>query len=59
MEGAAWLAEFAKKIASSAPLGLRAMLSSAHRALAEGETAPYAALAPEFGRIRMPVYHGR
>ena len=67
--------EFARKIASSAPLGVRATLTSAHRALAEGETAAYAALLPEFtklfrtedfqervralGENRTPIYRGR
>jgi enoyl-CoA hydratase/carnithine racemase len=65
----------AKKIASAAPLGVRATLASAHRAWAEGETAAFAALMPEFSKLfatedfrerlraaqenRPPVYHGR
>jgi enoyl-CoA hydratase/carnithine racemase len=67
--------EFAKKIAASAPLGVRAALASAHQALTEGETAAYAALAPEFAKLfrtedfqervralganRTPIYRGR
>jgi len=67
--------EFAKKIASAAPLGVRATLASAHQALADGETAAYAALLPEFTKLfrtedfqerirairenRRPVYRGR
>ncbi len=67
--------EFAKKIASSAPLGVGATLASAHRALAEGETAAYSALLAEFTKLfrtedfqervralrenRRPVYRGR
>jgi enoyl-CoA hydratase len=67
--------EFAKKIASAAPLGVQATLASARRALAEGETAAFAALLPEFARLfrtedfreriqaakenRFPVYRGR
>jgi enoyl-CoA hydratase/carnithine racemase len=67
--------DFAKKIAAAAPLGVRATLASAHRAQAEGETAAFAALLPEFGKLfrtedfqerlragrenRLPVYQGR
>ena len=67
--------DFAKKIASAAPLGIRTTLASAHRALAEGETAAFAALLPDFARLfrsedfqerikaakenRIPVFHGR
>jgi len=67
--------EFAKKIAFSAPLGVRATLAPPHRAPAEGETAAYAALLPEFTKLfrtedfqervralrenRRPVYRGR
>jgi enoyl-CoA hydratase/carnithine racemase len=40
--------DFAKKIALAAPLGIRATLASAHSALAEGETAAFAALLPDF-----------
>lgn len=67
--------DFAKKIASAAPLGVRTTLASAHRALAEGETAAFAALLPDFANLfrtedfqeriraanenRAPVYRGR
>ena len=67
--------DFAKKIASAAPLGVLATLASAHRALAEGETAAFAGLLPEFARLfrtedfqerlragrenRLPIYRGR
>jgi enoyl-CoA hydratase/carnithine racemase len=67
--------DFAKKIASAAPLGVRATLASAQRALAEGETAAFGALLPEFAQLfrtedfqarlraarenRLPVYRGR
>jgi enoyl-CoA hydratase/carnithine racemase len=67
--------DLARKIASAAPLGVRATLASAHRAWAEGETAAFAALLPEFSKLfgtedfqeriraarenRPPVYHGR
>jgi len=67
--------DFAKKIASAAPLGIRTTLASAHRALAEGETAAFAALLPDFAKLfrsedfqerikaakenRIPVFHGR
>jgi len=67
---------FATQIASTtAPLGVRALLASAHRALNEGEKAAMAALQPEFARLlrsedrqeflralqenRAPVYVGR
>jgi enoyl-CoA hydratase/carnithine racemase len=43
--------DFAKKIAFAAPLGIRATLASAHRALAEGETAAFAALLPDFAKL--------
>jgi enoyl-CoA hydratase len=42
--------DFAKKIASAAPLGVRTPLASAHRALAQGETAAFAAL-PDFANL--------
>jgi enoyl-CoA hydratase len=44
-------AEFAKQIAAAAPLAVRALLASAHRAFVEGEKAALAALQPEFGRL--------
>jgi enoyl-CoA hydratase len=67
--------DFAEKIASAAPLGIRTTLASAHRALAEGETAAFAPLLPDFAKLfrsedfqerikaakenRIPVFHGR
>jgi enoyl-CoA hydratase/carnithine racemase len=67
--------DFARKIAAAAPLGVRTTLASAHRALAEGETAAFAALLPDFATLfrtedfqerlraardnRPPVYRGR
>ena len=67
--------EIAKKISATAPLGVSAVLASSRRALAEGETAAFAALQPEFGRLmrsedrreyfralqerRAPIFHGR
>jgi enoyl-CoA hydratase/carnithine racemase len=67
--------DLAKKIAAAAPLGIRTTLASAHRALAEGETAAFAALQPDFASLfrtqdfqeriraanenRAPVYRGR
>lgn len=43
--------DLAKRIAAAAPLGVRALLQSAHRALGEGEKAALAALQPEFVRL--------
>ena len=43
--------ELAKRIAAAAPLSVRATLASAHRSLAEGEKAAFAALQPEFIRL--------
>jgi enoyl-CoA hydratase/carnithine racemase len=43
--------ELAKRIATAAPLGVRATLASAHRSLAEGEKVAFAALLPEFVRL--------
>ena len=43
--------DIAKQIAAAAPLGVRATLASAHRALDENEQAALAALQPEFGRL--------
>lgn len=43
--------DVAKQIAAAAPLGVRATLASAHRALSEGEKAALTALQPEFGRL--------
>ena len=67
--------EIAKRVASAAPLGVRAAMASSHRALAEGEKAAFAALGPEFVKLlrsqdrqeffraqqenRPPVYVGR
>jgi enoyl-CoA hydratase/carnithine racemase len=67
--------EVARKIAAAAPLGVRATLASAHRALTDGEDAAFAALLPELGRLaqsddhneyfralqekRAPVFSGR
>ena len=67
--------DIARKIAASAPLGVRATLKSAHQAINEGETAAFAALLPEFAGLyrtedfqervrafrdnRRPVYKGR
>jgi enoyl-CoA hydratase len=41
----------AKQIAAAAPLGVRATLASARRALSEGEKLALATLQPEFGRL--------
>jgi enoyl-CoA hydratase/carnithine racemase len=65
---------FAKKIAAAAPLGIRATLATARRAL-EGEAAVYVTLLSEFGPLwrthdfqervqalrenRPPVYQGK
>jgi enoyl-CoA hydratase/carnithine racemase len=43
--------ELAKKVAAAAPLGVRAVLASAHQALGSGETAALAALLTDFPRI--------
>jgi enoyl-CoA hydratase len=43
--------ELAKRIATAAPLGVRATLASSHRSLADGEKAAFAALQPEFIRL--------
>jgi enoyl-CoA hydratase/carnithine racemase len=43
--------ELATRIAAAAPLSVRATLASAHRSLAEGEKAAFAALQPEFIRL--------
>ncbi|HEY9009400.1 MAG TPA: enoyl-CoA hydratase-related protein [Devosia sp.] len=67
--------EIARKISAAAPLGIRATMDSAHRALSEGQEAAYAALFPELARLaqsddheeyfraqrenRPPVFHGR
>jgi len=65
----------AQRIAMAAPLGVRALLASAHRSLADGEKLALATLQPEFGRLfgtadrqeyvrslqerRVPVFLGR
>ena len=65
----------AQRIAAAAPLGVRALLASAHRSLADGEKLALATLQPEFGRLfgtadrqeyvrslqehRAPVFNGR
>jgi enoyl-CoA hydratase/carnithine racemase len=67
--------EVARKIAAAAPLGIRATLDSARRALNEGQEAAFAALLPELARLaqsddhqeyfraleqkRTPAFHGR
>lgn len=43
--------ELAKRIATAAPLGVRAVLASARRSLSADEKAALAALQPEFGRL--------
>jgi enoyl-CoA hydratase len=49
--------EVARKIAAAAPLGIRATLSSAHRALSEGQDAAFAALFPELARLAQSDDH--
>jgi enoyl-CoA hydratase len=67
--------EVARKISAAAPLGVRATLASAHRALSEGQDAAFTALFPELARLaqsddhqeyfralqerRAPAYRGR
>ena len=67
--------EVARTIAAAAPLGIRATLGSARRALDDGQEAAFAALLPELGRLaqsedhdeyfralqeeRAPAYRGR
>ncbi|HXJ80341.1 MAG TPA: crotonase/enoyl-CoA hydratase family protein [Candidatus Methylomirabilis sp.] len=43
--------DIARQIAAAAPLGVRATLASARRALRDGETAAMLAMQPEFGRL--------
>jgi enoyl-CoA hydratase/carnithine racemase len=66
---------FASKIATAAPLGVRALMASVRKWASEGERAAMAALQPEFGRLlrsedrqeylrslqeqRSPAYRGR
>jgi enoyl-CoA hydratase/carnithine racemase len=49
--------EIARKISAAAPLGVRATLSSAHRALSEGQDAAFAALFPELARLAQSDDH--
>jgi enoyl-CoA hydratase/carnithine racemase len=49
--------EVARKISAAAPLGVRATLSSAHRALSEGQDAAFAALFPELARLAQSDDH--
>lgn len=65
----------AERISAAAPLGVRAVLASAARALTDGEKAAFTALQPDFGRLmrsedrqeyirslrehRVPVFHGK
>src|SRR5215471_18881477 len=67
--------DLAKEIAAAGPLGVRATLVSARRALRDGETAAMLGLQPEFGRLlrsedrqeylralrenRTPIFNGR
>jgi enoyl-CoA hydratase len=67
--------EVARKISAAAPLGIRATIASAHRALSDGQEAAFAALFPELARLaqsddheeyfralrekRAPAFHGR
>jgi enoyl-CoA hydratase len=67
--------EFARLVAAAAPLGVRALLASARRALSDGEKLALVTLQPEFGRLlrsadrqeyirslgenRVPVFVGR
>lgn len=43
--------ELAKQMTAAAPLGVRAVLASAHRSLSDGEKSVLAALQPEFVRL--------
>ncbi|MGY4433577.1 enoyl-CoA hydratase [Bradyrhizobium sp. F1.13.1] len=47
----------ARKISAAAPLGIRATIASAHRALSEGQEAAYAALFPELARLAQSDDH--
>ena len=49
--------EVARKIAVAAPLGIRATLDSARRALSEGQEAAFAALLPELARLAQSDDH--
>jgi len=46
-----WSIDFAKQIAAAAPLGVRALLASAHRALSESEKLALATLQPAFVQL--------
>ncbi|EIG59255.1 MULTISPECIES: crotonase/enoyl-CoA hydratase family protein [unclassified Bradyrhizobium] len=47
----------ARRISAAAPLGIRATIASAHRALSEGQEAAYAALFPELARLAQSDDH--
>ncbi len=49
--------EVARKIALAAPLGVRATLGSANRALSDGQEAAFAGLLPELGRLAQSDDH--
>jgi len=49
--------EVARKIAAAAPLGVRATLGSAHRALFDGQEAAFVALLPELARLAQSDDH--
>jgi len=49
--------EVARKIAAAAPLGVRATIASAQRALSEGQEAAYAALFAELARLAQSEDH--
>lgn len=49
--------EVARKIAAAAPLGIRATLGSARRALNDGQEAAFAALLPELARLAQSEDH--
>lgn len=49
--------EVARKIAAAAPLGIRATLASANRALDDGQQAAFAGLLPELGRLAQSDDH--
>jgi enoyl-CoA hydratase/carnithine racemase len=47
----------ARKISAAAPLGIRATMASAHRALSEGQEVAFAALFPELARLAQSDDH--
>jgi enoyl-CoA hydratase/carnithine racemase len=47
----------ARKISAAAPLGIRATIASAHRALSEGQEVAFAALFPELARLAQSDDH--